>query len=445
MLTLWHRLTYALGATGWVIGDRIIITYGLFVYAPPPGEGLPDRLPEWSLFGVITVWGVISIFGRIIDSFADPIVASLSDRSRHRLGRRRVFMIIGVVPLALSTAAIFYAPVPGPAWSNAVFAGVVFAIYFTMFTVYACPYQALLPDLTKTSVERLGLSTMQAAASLLGAALVMVGSPLVLGLLSDTPAVERYQTMGVLFAALSLAFMLVPILGVPETRLVTMGESSSLPLVKSVTETLKAPGMVWYLIGTIAFWFGFNTVASGVPYYVTVLMEKPIEFGGQVLTVTFGVTAVCFPLVAKLGNKIGKRRTMMLGAAWLIVVMLLVPFMRTPLLGMIIMGLGGVPIAILMAVPNAILSDLAHAEAVRSGHAREAMFFGAQAFFMKVNLGLSAAVLAALLQLGKSPAEPLGVQLTGPATAGVLLLTLFAFWRFEEPPAVVAEAPKAGE
>jgi GPH family glycoside/pentoside/hexuronide:cation symporter len=433
-LTLQQRIAYALGATGWVIGDRLIMTWGLFVYAPPEGEGLPDRLPEWSLLGVITVWGLISLFGRVLDSISDPLVASMSDRSTHPWGRRRVFMIAGVLPLTVATAGIFFAPVAERSWSNAAFAAAVFGVYFIAFTIYACPYQALLPDLTRTSDERLRLSTFQAAASLLGAGLVMIGSPLVLGALGDFDPIGRYRVMGVSFALLSLVFLLVPIVAVPETKLVARGEPSEIGLIESVTATFKAPGMGWYLVGTISFWFGFNTVASGVPYYVTVLMGREIEFGGVVLGATFGLTAVCFPLVVKLADRIGKRPTMMVGAVFLAVVMACVPLITGPLSGMIVMGLGGIPIAVLMAVPNAILSDLARAEAKRTGQNREAMFFGAQAFFMKVNLGLSAAVLAALLQLGKSTDNPLGVQMTGPATAGVLLLTLFAYWRFSEPP-----------
>ncbi len=434
-LTLARRIAWALGGTGWTIGDRLLMTWGLFIYAPPAGTGLLERLPPWTLFGVITVWGLVNLCGRVIDSFTDPLVAAWSDRSTHRWGRRRVFMVAGVVPLTVATGALFFAPVAGASWSNVAFVTVALAGYFVFFTVYACPWQALLADLTRSDEERVNLSTIQAALMLVGAAVVMVGSPLLLGLLGGVEPVSRYQIMGVTFAALAFLFMLAPIVALPEKELVGTPTPSSLPLLQSVMATLRAPGMGWYLAGTIAFWFGFNAVASGVPYFVTVLMGQDVSFGGAALTATFVVTGIFFPVVNRLALRIGKRRTMMASSLTLAVVMAMFPLMQGPVSGLIILGLAGIPIAALMAIPNAMLADLAHAQAKRTGENSEAMFFGAQAFLMKVNLGVSAAALAALLPLGVSVEHPLGVQLVGPVAAVTMLLSVFAYWRYREPSA----------
>lgn len=432
-LNLVHKLSYAAGAAGWTIGDRLLMTFALFFYAPPAGVGLPERLPPWTFLGVITAWGLVSILGRVVDSITDPLVASWTDKSTHPFGRRRIFMVIGALPLAIATAAVFFPPVDGPSWANVAFVAVALAAYFTFFTVYACPFQALLPDLAKTDRERLDLSTIQAIAMLVGAAVVMIGANATLGALSDAEPAARYRIMAVLFAAVALVLTVVPILGIAEPKLVEKSEPSSLPLLQSVKATLAAPGMALYLVGNIAFWFGFNTVASGVQYFVTVLMKRDVEFAGLVLAVTFAVAGACFPVVNVVAKRIGKRRTMIVGGAWLAVVMCCVPLIDGTTSGLVVMALGGFPIAVLMAVPNAILADLATSEAKRTGQNREAMFFGAQAFFLKVNLGVSAAVLSALLNLGRSVEQPLGVQAVGPATAGVLLLTVLCFWRFREP------------
>lgn len=425
-LTIVHKAAFAVGASGWALGDRLLMTYALYFYSPPPDVGLVEKLPIW----ILPVWGLVSVAGRVVDSVTDPLVASWTDRSTHRFGRRRIFMLWGVVPLALCTALVFFPPIAGPSWGNAVFVAVALAAYFAAFTVYACPFQALLPDLARTDRDRLDLSTFQAIAMLAGAAIVMIGAPLALG---ASPDEARFQGVAIGFAALSLVLMCAPIALIPEPKLVDAPTPTSLPLIAAVRATLRSPGMGWYLVATIAFWFGFNTVASGVPYFVTVLMRQPAAYAGTVLTATFVVAAACFPLVNAMGKRIGKRRTLMIGAAALAAVMCAVPLIDGRTSGLVIMGLGGFPIAVLMAVPNALLADLATAEARRSGENREAMFFGAQAFFLKVNLGVSAGVLAALLGLGKSVAQPLGVQAIGPATAGVLLLSIFCYWRFREP------------
>jgi GPH family glycoside/pentoside/hexuronide:cation symporter len=424
-LTLRHRMAYALGAAGFVIPDRLLMTWAFFFYAPPAGEGLSDRLPEWSLFGIITVWGLVSVLGRVVDGVVDPVVASWTDRSRHPFGRRRIFLAAGVLPLALCTAAVFFPPFEGRSWGNAAYVGLALAFFFAAFTVYTAPFQALLPDLSRTERDRVGLSTVLAASNLAGAAIVMVGSPIVLGLMNKDAG--GYQSMVVLFALLAGALMLGPIVGIPEPKLTRPLTTQPAPLLDSLKATLRTRGMWRYIIGIVTFWFGFNIVASGVPYFVTVLMEQPVEFSGAVLTATFAVTGVSFPIVQWLALKIGKGRMMVIGAVTMAACMALVPLITGPVSGVIIIALGGFPIAVLMGIPKAILASLAEEERRRTGDRREAMFYATEGFVLKLNLGISSAVLAALLALGKSVATPIGVQVLGPVTAVILVVSALAF------------------
>ena len=79
-----------------------------------------------------------------------------------------------------------------------------------------------------------------------------------------------------------------------------------------------------------------------------------------------------------------------------------------------------------------MISDIANANALRSGERREAMFFGAQGFLQKVNLGVSTGVLAWLLDFGRAVDNPLGVKLAGPVAGVVLLVAAVCFWRYPE-------------
>ena len=60
------------------------------------------------------------------------------------------------------------------------------------------------------------------------------------------------------------------------------------------------------------------------------------------------------------------------------------------------------------------------------------MFFGAQGFLQKINLGVSTGVLAFLLDQGRSVDNPLGVRLAGPVAAVVLIGAAIAYWRYPE-------------
>ncbi len=51
---------------------------------------------------------VIIFVGRVWDAFFDPIMGRISDRTRSRFGRRRVYFLIGMLPVYVSFVTLFY-------------------------------------------------------------------------------------------------------------------------------------------------------------------------------------------------------------------------------------------------------------------------------------------------------------------------------------------------
>ncbi len=124
---------YNLSTTGWVLLDSIWLTFAIAFLLPPKervAEGMVPFVSNERFFGVITVLGAAILFGRIIDAIADPLVAFWSDCSTSRFGRRRFFLIIGGLPLAISTVLIFFPPVDHTSFINGIYLAIVFGLYF---------------------------------------------------------------------------------------------------------------------------------------------------------------------------------------------------------------------------------------------------------------------------------------------------------------------------
>ena len=64
-------------------------------------------MPERTYFGFVTVTGTALLLGRVFDALADPVIASLSDNSRSRIGRRKLFLLLSALPFALFTFLVF--------------------------------------------------------------------------------------------------------------------------------------------------------------------------------------------------------------------------------------------------------------------------------------------------------------------------------------------------
>nr|QNO54710.1 hypothetical protein PDBAIGND_00016 [Methanosarcinales archaeon ANME-1 ERB7] len=124
---------YNLSTAGWVLLDSIWLTFAIAFLLPPKekvAEGMIPFISNERFLGIITVLGAVMLFGRIIDAVADPLVASWTDRSTSRFGRRKFFLIIGGLPLAVSTVLIFFPPTPYTSFINGIYLAIVFGFYF---------------------------------------------------------------------------------------------------------------------------------------------------------------------------------------------------------------------------------------------------------------------------------------------------------------------------
>ncbi|MCW3489461.1 MFS transporter [Dethiobacter alkaliphilus] len=414
------KLLYAASSAGWAMLDRIVITWLMFYYTE--GEN-PLVLPA--------IFGSILVFGRVVDAIADPLVALWSDNSSSRLGRRKPFLMVGALLYAAVFVALFYPPAAEHSTANVIYLLVMAGAYFFMFTVYVCPYLALMPELARTAHDRVDMATYRAVFSLLGVAAALVGSGLLIGSMGFRGMIWTTAIIGMLL-------MYLPVL--VKEREYADAQPATLGLVDAVLTTLKNRAFRFYLAGNAAFWFGFNIITLGLPFYVTVLLGRPEEDTAILFAAAFGVAFLAFPLVNILAKKIGHKAVMIISMALFVLILPQFYFLGRSPLGLdpvihayLVMALAGIPLSSLFVLPDAIVSSITDLEAGLSGQRREAMYFGTQGLVLKIMMGLSTFVTGLMLQFfGRTAVEPLGVQLTGPVAALFVLIGGIIFWFYPE-------------
>jgi GPH family glycoside/pentoside/hexuronide:cation symporter len=442
-MTLWRRVLYCLGAPGFQISDRIVIAIALYFYLPPPGRGFEPQVSEEIFLGVLTAFGVAVLIGRVFDALADPVVGHLSDRSRSSWGRRRSFLVCGILPMVAAPVLLFWPPGGSGSALNAVWLTVLLAIYFIAFTVYVAPYLALIPEIARDPDARVRLSTLLALLSFPVISLYNIAWPsgIELGRAVGLSSVDAVRAVVVGSAALSLVLCVLPILAVDEKRF-TESVPSDLSLWEALRETISNREFLIYLAAQLLFILSLNLNYPATIYYATVVLGRS-EIYAAVLGIPMLIaTLVAFPLVARLTRRMGPKRTMV-GCTLLIVPALFSLGLMVPdvpggahdrwNLAIIFTAVSviGVAVAGFLVLPYILISQLIDYDAVRTGANRAAMYFGMQGFLTKWMYGIAAATLAFLFsRFGKSPAEPLGVLLIGPlgALAALLAAGLFALY-----------------
>ncbi|MFW5712589.1 MAG: MFS transporter, partial [Spirochaetota bacterium] len=320
-----------------------------------------------------------------------------------------------------------------------VYLALIFGCYFFSFTLYVGPYMALIPELGHNEKERLILTTAQGYWSLIGSAVVMVGGPLLIAALMQQRSMVGAYRLGILLMAIpGLLLCYAAVWAVDEKRF-SDAEPATIPFKESFLLTVKNQRFILYLIGNMTLWFFFNIIRSSSVSMTIVLTEGDEAFASMVFTVLIAAAALCFPLIAVLARKIGKKALMCIaliafsaaGIGFSVTGLLPVPA-RAWMLAMAVVA--AFPSAVLIIIPNVMLSEISVEDTRRTGQRREAMFFGTQGFFMKLNLGVSGAVIAGLYSVfGNDIANPLGVRLTPLVGAVVALVGFIVMLRYKEP------------
>ena len=102
---------FALGQFGWSLasfGVSNLLNY--FYMSPEKSDAsriFPSFIYEGRVFWIFSVLGLIAFASRLFDGVTNPLVASWSDRSKSRIGRRRFYMAISALPFALGARVAF--------------------------------------------------------------------------------------------------------------------------------------------------------------------------------------------------------------------------------------------------------------------------------------------------------------------------------------------------
>lgn len=421
-LSVWKQIIYSVGNMGGYLCNQIIVMWAIYYYAPPEERGL-------AVFAPIAALGIAMTLGRVIDAIADPLVGFWSDRTKSKFGRRIPFVLFGTIPLCLVFVLLWYPPVQHQSMWNVVYAAVILGLFFFFYTVVFAPYLALLPEIGKTKKERINLVTFQGYFGVLGLFVAFGFS----GLL-----IEKYgfKPMAFIMALITLVSFYIPLTTSRESPH-TKAKEVSLSFFQAVVSSLKNKPFMFYILCLFFFWLGFNIILIIQPYLVTVIMKSTEKWVGYSLVILLLVAVVNFPTVNFAAKKWGKRKVFLTGIGLLTLLLPLMGTVRkwgflTPFYqGLICIGLLGLPIAVLLVLPYAILSDVIDYDEKQTGFRREAMYFGMEGLFTKGAIAASSLLATQLLaRFGYSATRYLGIVLAGPIAAILVAFGFFIFLKY---------------
>ena len=424
---------FAIGQLGWSMLSGIISAWFVTFYLPTQNDilsGATQFIPPGLIIGgFLTVLGLITALSRVFDAVTDPLIASLSDRSKNKRGRRIPFMQYAAVPLSVVTVLLFCAPVEEISSWNIAWISVFIVLFYLFMTMYCTPYNALISEFGKTQDDRMYISTAMSLTFFAGTMLAYTPFVFAGMLRENTGFAWRYRICFIILAVVACVCMLIPTFFLKEKNFVETKPSNA-NMFKSLGATFKNGNFRTFVFSNIMYWVGLTLFQTGLPFFVKVSMKLDESFTMILLGGMTVLSAAFYPIVPKLVKKFGKKKlviTGFLGLALAYVIAGLIGIIGTDLVpgivyGVLICAIAAFPMALLGIIPQSIVADVAEADGYETGENREGMFFAARTFAMKFGQSLAMLVFTSLAIIGTTQNTD-----SNDITASVLGMTIVGF------------------
>ncbi len=344
---------------------------------------------------------VLSLAG-IANCIVPPVVGYISDRTHTRFGRRKPYVLGGMLGVFLCVASL-----PHMLTIKAV--AVVSAALYVLMSLAETPLVSLLPDITPPRQR----STVSGVVHLLGSfgliAFFLIGSRI----WDEHRAAVFYMVAFVSFGAVLIPLFCIkePVVSPNEVA----AKTNPLEYLKGVA---KETNVMKFFAAQFSWWLGFYMVSSFLTLFV---VEELNVSEGDSLLVPMALTIVSTIFVLPLGimgDRFGRKALLLIMVAFWAVAGLFIGFSQSLAHAIITVGVTGIPFAGVLAIAYAYLLDLIPAE-------RTAEFVGFSF------ISLSAPMIFGPMLAG-TLIDTLGYRWVYPGAA-VFMFLGFIFLRMTEP------------
>lgn len=333
------------------------------------------------------------LIARFLDAINDPLVGFMIDHlPTRKMGHFRPTLILGTILCSANFLLLWFGPMLSTSGKLAI-AYVSYILLGVLFPVMDISLNSLLPVMTEDMKERNSLSTIKGLAYVIGALVIGVAAPLILG---DTSNKQGYINLVLIMTAVIFFFSIIGTMGVKERVKPQMENSYS---VKELFKILSQKPVYITFLAVLLYSIGSNIVNAANTYFYTYIFED-LTLASIITLITcvavFPATMVIGNLIGRFGKK--KMYAIGLALAGLAPIIRLLDVRSIPLLivSVLIAGIGA---GFAAPLNYGIQADNTDYIEVSMGIRAEGAVASLSSFVSKCAMGIGGAIPGYLLQL----------------------------------------------
>ncbi|WP_291965929.1 MFS transporter [Caloramator sp.] len=340
--------------------------------------------------------GIIMLIGKIWDAVSDPLMGVLSDRTKSKYGRRRVYFLFGSLPIFISFSLMWYSFGIN---KNYLFAYYLFVylLFNTAFTMVMIPYNSILPEMVKDYQERTSYTGVRLIFSITSAILAGVVPKIIVNSFG-TSVKTGYMVMGIAFAVLySLPWFIVFKGTYEEKEHIISNENPFNELI----QVFRNRSFRIYSGIFISCQTAVDFLTTLFIYYLTSCIKRPSEF--PIVLGTLLVTQlIVMPINIKVAKKYTKTTPLKFGFTMWIIALITSIFLNPSspkFLVYLVAALSGFGTSVSVLVPWSILPEIADVDEIITKKRREGVYAGMATLLRKLANGITIAFIGFMLQI----------------------------------------------
>ncbi len=373
-VTFKHLLAYG---SGDIYGGGAFLVVGmLFLFYLTEIVGLSPFLAGL-VFGIGKVW----------DAISDPLMGHISDRTKSKFGRRKVYFLIGILPITLSFI-IMWIPVRFDSQvALFLYYSVAYMLFATVFTMVMVPYSAMAAELSPDYKVRNRLSGARLFFSGFSSLLAATIPKLIIDSYNAPPS-KGYVIMSVIFGIFFALPWILVYLGTWETPQTTSSAVSK-NFLKEFFTIFHNKSFRIHIIMYVAAYSAMDMLMALFNYYLTYSLNRPSLYSiamGTLLVVQLAM----IPVYVRISNIKGKRFAYRMGLMIWIIGMLGTLFLNetTPtIIVALVCAVIGLGTASAVYIPYAILPNVIDVDELMTGSQRSGVYSGAMTLTRKLIQG----------------------------------------------------------
>lgn len=299
------------------------------------GYGFGDMASSmfWKLFGTYLLFFYTDVFGiaaaavgtmflitRIWDTFFDPVVGVIADRTRSRWGKFRPYLLWVAVPFGVTGVLTFTVP-SFSATGMLLYAYITYSVMMMIYSLINVPYASLLGVISAEPRQRNTFASFRMAFAFIGSLVALALIEPLVNVLSrkaggNIDPKSGWQLAVMVIAAICILLFILCFSWVRERVKPLKTEKSSL---KSDIRDLFGNRPWWILLGAGVAALIFNSIRDGATiYYFKYVIQNTEAFKIKTTAITWstlylivgqGANIIGVIMASPVANRIGKKNT----------------------------------------------------------------------------------------------------------------------------------------